>query len=95
MTLPPSLLSALPAEELPALSSVIRHGRSLLSRTRRALVEGRRFFNGYGPTETTIGATFHEFTDSGDEAFNRHALRQHEGLPARRASPPHPRGGDG
>jgi amino acid adenylation domain-containing protein len=57
VTLPPSLLHVLSAEDLPALRVVISAGEACS----RALVQkwgaGRAFFNAYGPTEATVCAS--------------------------------------
>ncbi len=55
VTLPPSVLSVLPAENLPHLHTIISAGE----RCNWALVhrwgKERRFVNAYGPTESTVG----------------------------------------
>lgn len=58
--LTPSVLATLPAQELSTLTTILSIGEPC----REALVQqwapGRRFFNGYGPTEVTGGATVAE-----------------------------------
>ncbi|HEU4451893.1 MAG TPA: amino acid adenylation domain-containing protein, partial [Longimicrobium sp.] len=56
-TMPPSLLSALPDEALPALETVVSAGEAAHPETVRRWGAGRRFVNAYGPTETTVCAT--------------------------------------
>jgi amino acid adenylation domain-containing protein len=56
-TLPPAVLEVLPAESFPALEAVVSTGEACTSALVARWSVGRRFFNGYGPTETTIGAT--------------------------------------
>ncbi len=57
-TLPPSMLRVLPAEDLPALDTVISVGEACPPDIAARWTPGRRFFNGYGPTETAIGVTW-------------------------------------
>mgnify|MGYP006277890017 CR=1 FL=1 len=63
VTLPPSLLSSLDDVELPHLHTLVSVGEacdwSLVQRWSR----GRKFMNGYGPTETTIGAIWGEVNE--------------------------------
>jgi amino acid adenylation domain-containing protein len=55
-TLTPSMLAALPAEELPALQTVCSVGETLAPQLAARWSAGRRLMNGYGLTETSIGA---------------------------------------
>jgi amino acid adenylation domain-containing protein len=64
VTLPPSVLAVLPAEELPALRTMIVAGEACPSDLVALWAPGRRFFNAYGPTEATVCATIAECTDS-------------------------------
>jgi len=57
ITLPPSLLSVLPAEELPDVRIVTATGEACSAEVAAQWAPGRRFYNGYGPTETTVGTT--------------------------------------
>jgi amino acid adenylation domain-containing protein len=57
MTLPPSALSALPSNELPALRALIVGGEPCSGEVVERWAEGRQFFNAYGPTEATIWAS--------------------------------------
>jgi len=58
VTTPPSLLSVLEPNDLPALETIISAGEpctwEIVSRWRL----GRRFVNAYGPTEATVGPTY-------------------------------------
>jgi amino acid adenylation domain-containing protein/non-ribosomal peptide synthase protein (TIGR01720 family) len=57
ITLPPSLLSVLPAAELPDVRIVTATGEACSAEVVAQWAPGRRFYNGYGPTETTVGTT--------------------------------------
>src|SRR6185312_6276049 len=54
ITLPPSVLSVLSAEELPNLRTITVAGEPCPSELARRWSAGRRFFNAYGPTEATV-----------------------------------------
>ena len=64
VTLPPSLLAVLPAEELPALRTIVSAGESCSWEIAQRWREGRRFLNAYGPTEATVGPTCYVLDDS-------------------------------
>jgi non-ribosomal peptide synthetase component F/acyl carrier protein len=53
----PSALAALPTQELPALETIIAWGEPCPTSLVAQWASGRRFFNGYGPTESTVIAT--------------------------------------
>ena len=57
VTLPPTALAAVPVDELPALETVTVAGEPCSAELVSRWAPGRRFFNLYGPTETTIWAT--------------------------------------
>jgi amino acid adenylation domain-containing protein len=63
VTLSPSVLAALPVENLPALRTIIVAGEACLPELAARWATGRQFLNAYGPTETTIWATTYERTD--------------------------------
>ncbi len=63
VTLPPSVLAVLPAEELPYLQTIIVAGEACSPDLVTRWASGRRFFNAYGPTETTVCATIAECSD--------------------------------
>jgi amino acid adenylation domain-containing protein len=63
VTIPPSVLAALPSKELPALGVITVAGEACPAELVKKWAIGRRFFNLYGPTETTIWATAKECTD--------------------------------
>lgn len=56
----PSTLSALPFEPLPDLEVLVVAGEECPADLPSRWGEGRRFFNGYGPAETTVISTVHE-----------------------------------
>lgn len=60
ITLPPSLLAILPAEELPSLLTVISAGEACSKEKAARWSATHRFLNAYGPTEVTVCATIAE-----------------------------------
>ncbi|WP_445302295.1 amino acid adenylation domain-containing protein [Microcoleus sp. F4-D5] len=64
VTLPPSVLAVLPAEDLPALQTIIVTGEACPPDIVAKWASGRRFFNAYGPTESAVSATVAECNDS-------------------------------
>ncbi|MEZ6090959.1 MAG: amino acid adenylation domain-containing protein [Pirellulaceae bacterium] len=54
---PPALLSMLHSEALPDLKTVASAGDKLTGELASRWIPGRRFFNGYGPTEATVGVS--------------------------------------
>ncbi len=60
VTLPPTALAALPEAALPALTTITVAGEACSGELVTRWAPGRRFFNLYGPTETTIWATMAE-----------------------------------
>ena len=63
VTLPPSVLAALPQEDLPKLKIVTVAGEACAAELVARWAPGRRFFNLYGPTEATVWATLAECVD--------------------------------
>jgi amino acid adenylation domain-containing protein len=57
LTIPPSALSVLPAAALPDLHTLVVGGEALSAELVARWAPGRRLFNAYGPTETSICAT--------------------------------------
>jgi len=55
--IPPALLAVLPAEALPDLRIIISAGESCSRDVVAKWAPGRSFYNGYGPTEATVGPT--------------------------------------
>ncbi len=60
VTLPPSVLAALPDQEFPALRQIVVAGEACPPDLVDRWARGRRFFNAYGPTETTVWASVEE-----------------------------------
>ncbi|MBW4672721.1 MAG: amino acid adenylation domain-containing protein [Desmonostoc geniculatum HA4340-LM1] len=57
ITLPPSVLSLLPQAALPDWQVVVTAGEACPTELVTRWAKGRRFFNGYGPTESTVCAS--------------------------------------
>ncbi|MEU0009352.1 amino acid adenylation domain-containing protein [Streptomyces sp. NPDC006314] len=57
LTLPPSVLRALPPDALPGVRVLVAAGEALDAEQRRRWSPGRTLINAYGPTETTVCAT--------------------------------------
>jgi amino acid adenylation domain-containing protein len=62
VTLPPSLLALLPPDDLPDLQTVVSAGESCPWEVAERWRHGRRFLNGYGPTEATVGVAYYRVT---------------------------------
>lgn len=63
----PAFLSLMPKEDLPSLSMLVVMGDMADSKNMEFWCDGNRtVVNGYGPTETTIGATLHFFKNGDD-----------------------------
>ncbi|SCF49033.1 non-ribosomal peptide synthase domain TIGR01720/amino acid adenylation domain-containing protein [Micromonospora matsumotoense] len=63
LALPPSVLSALPADcRLPLGVSMLVGTEEVPARLAERFAAGRRMFNAYGPTETSVNATLWECT---------------------------------
>jgi amino acid adenylation domain-containing protein len=55
--LPPSLLAVLPPDEIPELRTISTGGERVSGEVSDAWSPGRRFFNVYGPTETSVAVS--------------------------------------
>ncbi len=68
----PSVLAVLPDEELPALENIVVGGEECPPSLVERWANGRRFFNLYGPTESTVCATIaHCFKGTGVPSIGR------------------------
>ncbi|HET7461732.1 MAG TPA: amino acid adenylation domain-containing protein [Longimicrobium sp.] len=54
-----------PDARMDAVHTLIVGGEALTDGVARRWADGRRLLNGYGPTEATIGTTFHEYRPGG------------------------------
>jgi amino acid adenylation domain-containing protein len=63
ITLPPTLLRLMDPAALPDLRVIISAGDACSPDVVNKWAPGRRFVNAYGPTETTIGPTYHVVND--------------------------------
>lgn len=61
VTLPPSLLHVLQPDDLPLLETVVSAGESCSWEIAERWGAGRRFLNGYGPTEGSVAASYYRF----------------------------------
>ncbi len=61
-TFPPSYLRAAEYPDLPSLRVLITAGESATYEDARRYVDGLRYFNAYGPTETSVCATYQRIT---------------------------------
>ena len=57
VTLPPSVLAVLPEEAFPQLRTIVSAGEACTTEIVSRWQPGRRFINGYGPTESTVGVS--------------------------------------
>ena len=64
VTLPPTALAVMPTEPLPALRTIVVAGEACSAELVAKWSQNRRFFNAYGPTESTVCATVYECTDT-------------------------------
>jgi amino acid adenylation domain-containing protein/FkbM family methyltransferase len=63
VTFPPSVLTVLPDDDLPALETIISAGESCTPNIVERWAGGRLFINGYGPTEGTVGVAINTSVD--------------------------------
>jgi amino acid adenylation domain-containing protein len=67
VTMPPSLLRVLPADELSGLRTVVSAGEACAAEIVRRWAPGRRLINAYGPSECTVCATLARVGGPGSE----------------------------
>jgi acyl-coenzyme A synthetase/AMP-(fatty) acid ligase/acyl carrier protein len=68
VTLPPAILSIMPAESFAKLSAVVSAGEHCSAAIVERWSEGRRFINAYGPTEATVCASLTECSGRNETA---------------------------
>jgi amino acid adenylation domain-containing protein len=68
VTLPPSVLAALPDADLPNLATLCSAGEACPPEIARRWGRGRRFLNGYGPTEATVAVAYYEVSKLDERA---------------------------
>ncbi|MGD9898778.1 MAG: amino acid adenylation domain-containing protein, partial [Calditrichaceae bacterium] len=61
--LPPSLLSILPDDPMPSLRTIVSGGEACTREIAARWYKNRTFINGYGPTESTIVAAYHQVSE--------------------------------
>lgn len=61
ITLPPTVLATLPAEEIPTLQTIVVAGEACSTELATTWSQGRCFYNAYGPTEYTVCATINKY----------------------------------
>ncbi|MBD2015192.1 amino acid adenylation domain-containing protein [Microcoleus sp. FACHB-53] len=74
VALPPTVLAVLPAEEFPALQTIIATGEACNTNLVARWAPGRRFFNAYGPTEATVWATVALCSDASQKPSIGHPI---------------------
>lgn len=67
LTLPPSALAVLPTKKLPALQAIIVAGEVCSLDLVAQWSSDRRFFNAYGPSESTVCATIAEYVKDSNQ----------------------------
>jgi len=63
-TIPPGLLRTIPYKEYAGLRTIIVAGESCSADLMRKWSRGRRLINAYGPTESTVCASLHEYKEN-------------------------------
>lgn len=73
VTLPPSILSAIPVERFPALGTLIVAGEACPPDLIAEWADGRTIINAYGPTEASVCSTFEKCHEKGRPSGTRAA----------------------
>ncbi|MCI0493534.1 amino acid adenylation domain-containing protein [candidate division KSB1 bacterium] len=68
--LPPSMLTILPGEKLSGLKRIISAGESCPWEVAANWAKDRNFYNGYGPTEATVGPTIYRVDPGKNDVRN-------------------------
>ncbi len=68
VTLPPSVLSVMPEDELPDLKTIVTAGEACSLELVKRWGKGRQYVNAYGPTETTVCASYYETSVDDEKA---------------------------
>lgn len=71
ITLPPSVLAMLPAQELPALQTIISAGEPCSFDTIKPWVFDRQVYNAYGLTEATVWSTIAQISNEQQSSIGR------------------------
>ncbi|MBN1481966.1 amino acid adenylation domain-containing protein [candidate division KSB1 bacterium] len=68
VTLPPSVLSVMPRDELFSLKTIVTAGEACSLELVKQWGVGRQYVNAYGPTETTVCASYYETHENDSKA---------------------------
>lgn len=71
VTLPPSLLSVLPKQTLPALKTIIAAGETCSPDIIKLWARERQFYNAYGLTEATVWSTIAQINNENELSIGR------------------------
>jgi amino acid adenylation domain-containing protein len=72
--LPPAYLKILDKQPLPSLRKLISTGEAAQLEESLFYAETKDFFNGYGPTEACIGASFHQIDTSRQDDYRTNGI---------------------
>ena len=74
LTLPPTVLATVPADSLPDLETLVVAGEACIPELTTRWAPGRRMFNAYGPTESTVCASISSELAPGPAPIGRPVL---------------------